>query len=132
MASAALSPYYDNASQITYSLVSTSKDSSLYRVSGRSLATPHTLEIIRKIGPNGAAANDHVIVRLTRVERNETTQKLATVSCSLDISIPRDTTAVTNSTVIAQLGALASLLNDSTALAATANNRGALIDGRDL
>lgn len=132
MATATLSPKYLGALSDAFELVSTSKDSSLYRMAGRSLATPFTLEISRKIGPNGASANDHVIVRIVRVDRNATTQKLATASVTLDVSIPRDTTATAAADVVAMMGTMASLINDCSDLAATTTNRTKLVNGRDL
>lgn len=131
MASATVTLYKSTSGTVEFSLVTTGKEQTTYRVAGRSLATPLSLEITRKIGPSGASANDHVIVKLTQVERNETSQKLATASATLDISIPRDTTAVSTTKVIELLGMMSSMLNEGATIP-YALNRTALVDGRDV
>jgi len=98
MASSSLAPYFGNTAstdQYTYALVSQSSTGATYKVAGRDLATPHGVEIIRKLTPASSPANDHVQLRVFRVERNTTTSKLATAQVLVDISIPKDTSILT-------------------------------------
>lgn len=132
MASATLAPYKTNALTQTFTLVSTSAEESIYRVSGRGLAQPWSLSISRKIGVNGQKSNDRVSVKISKVNINSTTSLLSAANVSMECSIPRDTVAVPATEVVECLGILASLLNDSTALAATTANRTAIVEGRDL
>lgn len=132
MASATLTPYYNNTQQQTFALVSTDKNGSVYRVAGRDLATPRQLEIIRKIGPTGAAGNDHITLKLTHVGKNSTTAKISAGSVTVDISCPRDTAAVSKGDMQAILSIISSLLNESTAMEATSVAITALTEGRDL
>lgn len=130
MASSTLSPYYNNASQLDYSLVTTSAGKTTYIRSGRPFAQPQLIEITRK--PSGGRSNDHIGIRIARVEPNATTNVLATGQITVDISIPKDQSVLTNTAMVELLGTLASLLDQATALNASAANRTALIEGRDL
>lgn len=132
MASSTIIPYKDHTTAVPFSLVSTSAEKTVYRVTGRSLGLPHEISVQRKIGGSGSKSNDHVIVRIARVEANAVTGIPATLLCSLDISIPRDQSVLTSTVQLEALGMLASLLDDSTAVAATTVNRSALIAGTDL
>lgn len=127
-----LTPYYNNTTQYTFVLVSTSDKVTSWKVSGRPLAQPFSLSIEKKIGATGQKTNDHVVVKVSKTDANSTSAELATCNVSMDISIPRDASAIAASEVIEMLGVLSSLLNDSTALAATTANRTALVEGRDL
>jgi len=132
MPSSSLTPYYSNAAQVTFNLVSSTEAGAVYIVSGHPLATPYKVEVIRKLTASAAAANDHVILRVSCIGRNATTGKLATASVTTDISIPKDTTVFAESDVVGFLGVMASLLNENAALQSTSVNRTALIEGRDL
>lgn len=130
MASSSLTPYKDNTNQVTFSLVSTSADKTAFKVSGRSIACPYTIELSRKLSTG--KTNDHVQVRVAITERNTTTSVLATGQVLLDISIPKDQSIITNTVMTEVLGVLASLLDQATANNASSANRTALIEGRDL
>jgi len=130
MASSTLAPYRNNANQVTFNLVSSSVEGSLWRVSGRSIATPYGLELKRKINPG--KSNDHVQARVFCTERNASTSVLATAQISLDISIPKDNSILTNAAIIDMLGVCASLLNENVANNAGVTSRTALVEGRDL
>jgi len=132
MSSASLTPYKNNSTTQAFTLVSNSATGALYSVASRSLATPYTVQITRKVGSPGALGNDHVFLKVSLSDPNSTTGKIATGSATLDISIPRDVTTVTQAELLEVLGILSSLLNDSTALAATTVARTALLEGRDL
>jgi len=132
MAAATLTPYYNNTTQTTYNLVSTGPTGSMWKLAGRDLGQPKSVEIIRKMTPIGSSANDHVILRLSNTMRNATTGKLATLVATCDISLPKDATDLTTNQRLYMLAELASLLNDSSANAATTVARSALIEGRDL
>jgi len=132
MASATLVPYNANGAQTTFTLVSTSEQKSVYRVASLDLATPYSLEIQRKLTPVGAKGNDVVSVKIQRVERNTGTNLLCAGSVKVEISIPKDTVALTKAKSLEMLGVLSSLLNDVSNLAATSVNRTALVEGRDL
>jgi len=132
MASSSLVPKKSESTVETFALQNTSAQGATYSVAGRGLALPKQIVIQRKVGPSGSTGNDHVIVRVVHTDANATTGKPVTSLVSLDISIPRDTATITPTEVVESLGILASLLNDSTALAATTVARTALVEGRDL
>jgi len=98
------------------------------------LANPESIELVRKVGQPGAAGNDHVILRLVKAETNATSLKIATGVVTLDISIPRDTVAVTATMINDMLGALISLLDECSDTTATASRAKiiALISGASL
>jgi len=132
MASSTLTPYRDNTNQVTFNLVSQGIDGATYKVSGRDLALPYSVEIQRKLTTGSSSANDRVKLIVRRVERNVDTGKLATLMVSSEISIPKDTSTLDGTAQIEICAILASLLNDATANAATTANRTALVEGRDL
>lgn len=132
MASASLTPYDDSSSQVTFNLVSQSATGATYKVASRDLATPFMVEITRKLTAPSASSNDHIVVRVARVERNADTGKLATLQCLVDVSIPKDTSILDSTAQLELLGVVGSLLNDSTAMEATTVARTAIIEGRDL
>jgi len=132
MASSSLTPYKNNTQQVTFALQSSSLTGAVYTVASRGLATPFRVSINRKIGPTNSTGNDHVILKVELSDPNSTTGKIATGLATLDISIPRDTSTVTQAEMVEVLGILGSLLNDAAALAATTINRTALLEGRDL
>jgi len=132
MPSSSLTPYYTNSAQFTFQLATTSETGACYKIAGRPLSTPYQVEIIRKVTPSAATANDHVILRATLIGRNATTSKLATASVSVDVSIPKDAATISETDVIHMLGVIASLINDSAALQSTTVNATALLEGRDL
>jgi len=103
----------------------------VFMVAGRSLGAPFELEQVRKVNAN-SLSNDHSIVRLTRKEANAATGKLATLQVTLDVSIPKDTTVLTQIEQKKLVSLLVSLLNESTAMEATNANITAIIEGRDL
>jgi len=132
MASSSLTPYYNATQQLTFALVSTSAEKAVWRVAGRSLAEPFELSILRKIGPTGSKANDHVILKVALTERDANTGFPATGSVAVDISIPRNDIAVATASMETLIKAVSSLLNDSTAAAATTVAADKLLGGNDL
>jgi hypothetical protein len=132
MASTSLSPYKNSSTTETFSLVSATENGATYKVSGRALSVPYTIDVRRKFTAAGAAGNDHVTVRVARVEANAETGKLATCQVMLDISIPKDTTVLTTTIQKEIISVLASLLNESTAMEATNANITSLIEGYDI
>lgn len=132
MASSTLTPYRNSANQVTFDLVTQSKDGATYKVAARDLATPHVVDIQRKLTSASATGNDHVLLRLARTERNATTGKLATLQVLVDISIPKDTSILTQTIQKEAIALMSSLLNDEVAIAATTVNAAALIAGGDL
>jgi len=132
MASNQLTPYYDSASTTTFKLVSSGNTGAEYQVEGRDLAAPYVVQIIRKKTAQNATGNDHVQIRVARTERNASTQKLATAQVMLDVSIPKDTSVITQTEQKKLLAILCSLLRDATANAATQANIAALVGGFDL
>jgi len=131
MASSTLNPYVDNTNHQAFVLKSTSESGAVFMVAGRSLGAPFELEQVRKVNAN-SLSNDHSIVRLTRKEANAATGKLATLQVTLDVSIPKDTTVLTQIEQKKLVSLLVSLLNESTAMEATNANITAIIEGRDL
>jgi len=132
MASSSLTPKYDNTNSYTFALVSTGIDGATYKVDARDLALPMVVEVKRNLTSSNKAGNDHVVVRMARTERNAASGKLATAQILVDISIPKDTSIITQAEQVKLIGAMASLLNDSSALAATTVARTGLVNGRDL
>jgi len=131
MASSTLNPYVDNTNHQAFVLKSTSESGAVFMVAGRSLGAPFELEQVRKVNAN-SLSNDHSIVRLTRKEANAAIGKLATLQVTLDVSIPKDTTVLTQIEQKKLVSLLVSLLNESTAMEATNANITAIIEGRDL
>lgn len=134
MPSSSLTPYKTSAGQVTYSLIGSSPTAAKWSVSGYGLGVPRILEQTLKVGAPGAAANDHVIVRLSQSDENSTTGKIATANVTLDVSIPRDSATITSTEIVELLGILSSLLNDCASVedSANATNRTALAEGRVL
>lgn len=132
MASSTLSPYKNNTTTQVFTLVTTGTTATSYKVAGRDLSCPYSVEIQRKLAPANASTNDHVVLRLARTERNVETSKLATLQVLVDISIPKDTSVLTATTQKEILSVVASLLNESSVMSATTVAVTALIEGRDL
>lgn len=132
MASSSLAPYKNNSTAVTFAYVGPISNGAQYKVSGRALACPHEITIEKFIGASGSAANDRVRITVRRVERNTTTDKLATLKTSLEISIPKDLSILDTTAQLEQLALMSSLLNDSTAMAATTAARTNIVEGRDL
>lgn len=132
MSSATLTPYYNATQQETYPLVSENAAGARWALAGRSIAQPKQIEVIRKVTASNAGANDHVVLRFSFTNRNATTYKLSTGAITLDISIPKDTGAVTAANLIEMVKEFGSLLNDSAAVGATSVNATALVEGRNL
>jgi len=132
MASATLQAYYDATLSETYSLVSSTANGSKWILPGQPIGCQKTIEIVRSLTPSGAMANDHVKVIMTNHGRNTTTGKIATSSISMDISIPKDQSILTETLMKQDLKELSSLLNDSRAGGATYNNALSLIRGTDI
>lgn len=131
MAKSTLAPYVNSSTQQSFSLVSSGKEGSVWKVASRDLACPYGIEIQRKLTSGNATGNDHVIVRVFRTERNATTGKLATAQVLLDISIPKDTSILTLTEQTKLVCVMASVLNAETAMEATLANITALLSGAD-
>jgi len=132
MATATLTPYIDNTTQVSFNLVSSTPNGARWLASGRSISEPYGFELVRKIGPSSASANDHVVAHVIRTDRNATTGKFATMRVSLDCSIPKDVSIITPTVQKNLVAVMVSLMNEATANAATTVNRTAFIEGRDL
>jgi len=132
MASSSLTPYKDSSNQVTFNLSTQGENFCQYIVADRPIATPYMLEIRRKTTSPGAASNDHVVVRLARIERNSETGKPVTGQVMLDISIPKDSDTITVAYMKELIGILSSVLNEDVALEATTANAAALLAGSDL
>jgi len=134
MASSTLAPYLSSTTTKSFSLASQGADLVLWRdpTTSRSLARPYTVSLIRKIGPQNAKGNDHVTLKISRTESNAATGQPVTAYCSLDISIPRDTSCIAAGNVQELVALLGSLLFNSTATPATLTNIIALVNGTDL
>jgi len=132
MASSSLTPYYDNSNQETFALLTQGEKSTRYVVAGRSVSKPYAVDVIRKISSAGAKSNDHVIVRVFRVETNEDTGLPATGQVTLDISIPKDDATITVAYVKQMVGIMSSLLNDDATIGAAPTAIASLVAGGDL
>jgi len=131
MASPSISPHHSSSSTTVFGLVSETANGVKWQVAGRSLSAPYTVELNRKIDPN-ATANDHIVLKVSRTEKNTTTSKSATGSVSVDISVPKDNTILTTAELVKMAEIAASLINDYSASAATTTNATAFIEGSDI
>lgn len=131
MASSSLTLYKNNTQSDVFTLASQNAAGANYLVAGRSLSAPKAISVNRKINAN-ASANDKISTKFIHTELNATTGKPATFSIDVIISIPKDTSNLTPTIQKEGCAIVSSLLNDGTAMAATAVNRTALIEGRDL
>lgn len=130
MASSSLVLYVSNADTQEFVLVSSSVNMTVWKVANRPLSNPFTIELARKL--TSGTKNDHVTVRIARVEANASTSQKATAQVLIDVSVPKDQSILTGAEISKMLGAAASLLNDGNNLALTGTNRGAIVDGRDV
>jgi len=129
--SSTLTPYKNSTQQTTFTLASENPSGQSYLVSGRSINKPFRLEVIRKLTTPGASGNDSIVLRLSRVEANATSGKLATLSASLIISIPKDTSVLDATAQKELVTNVGSLIFESTAAEATNVFVTALIEGRN-
>lgn len=132
MATETITAYESNVATSVFVLAQTGATKTEWRKTGRALALPYSLSVERKIGNSNSPSNDHIVLRVSRVEANATTSKLATFQVSLDISIPKDQTVLTPAEQKKALSIIASILNEGTAMEATNANITKLIEGRDL
>lgn len=130
MASSSITLYDSAAGTMTFLLVSSSVNETVWKAAGRSLSTPLELKLARKL--NSGTKNDTILVQFRRIERNVTTSQLATAQFKCELSVPKDQTILTPAILADLLGYASSLFNDGAALAATEANRGAIVDGRDV
>jgi len=131
VASTTLDLYKDNSVHEVFSLASQNAAGAAWLLPGRTLSAPKVVSLSRKINPNNGS-NDTVSLKIALTELNVTTGKPATFSGELKISIPKDTTVITQSIQKGVIGELISLGNDCTANAATNTKVTALIEGRDI
>lgn len=132
MASSTLTAYETSSVTKAFALAQVSATATTYILSGRAISLPYKVSIERKIGNSNASSNDHVLLRISRIEANATTAKPATFQATLDISIPKDQSILTPVEQKKVLALIASMLNDGAAVGATNANTTALIEGRDL
>jgi len=134
MASSSVTLYHGDTENRVYALTQTSANKTEFRVAGLALAEPQMLTIERKIQPGNSKSNDQIIVTVSQVSRNTTSGLLATGKVSVNISVPRDNSIITQ-TVMSQLcKQIGSLFgNNCAALSADAATSAlALLGGSDL
>lgn len=127
-----LTPYKNSSTTTTFELAYENASGQVYLVPGRMINRPYKLEVVRKLTPPSGNGNDQVIVRAQRVEANASTGKLATMSATLIISIPKDQTVIDATAQKETISWIASLLNECTVMEATNVNITRLIEGRNL
>jgi len=132
MSSTSLTPYKTNSTQETFVLANESSNGAKWIVAGRSLPCPYSLEQVRKLTAPTATGNDRVELHLKRVEPNATSGRLATMSVSLIISIPKDVSVLVPGIQKEMVAILASLLNEQTAMESTNVKITALTQGTNL
>jgi hypothetical protein len=132
MPSSSFNAYSSDTVYSLFGLVSSQANGAKWQVADRPIACPHSIEIERKIGPSGSNANDHVILRARLADSNDETGKISTAVVTLDISIPRDTTAVSSSDVRNLVAEVGSVLRDSSVMEATLSNISNLVSGSDI
>lgn len=87
---------HDGVTDVVFSLVGNTADGAVYRVSSRALSLPQGMDIQMQIGNPGAKGNDHIKIIIRNVVRNATTGAVSTGSVTLDLSVPRDSAAWTD------------------------------------
>jgi len=140
MPSSSLVPHNNNSTSTeTFVLQSSNGSKTRWVVAGRTLAKPYAVDVERKIAPNNSNANDHVILRCTHTEASTLAPyKLATMSATLDLSIPRDLTGFTSGNLTdasRMLAIISSLVDANSAMSVeNASNTAicALVSGNDL
>lgn len=132
MATTTLTAYTTNTLTQAFELQSTSETKTVWIATGREIACPYTVSVERKKASSNSPSNDHVVLRVTRIERNATTGKLATFQSSLDLSIPKDQSILSATEQKKAISWISSCLNEGTAMEATNANITKLIEGRDL
>jgi len=132
MASNTLTAYETATATKTFNLVTTSKEQTVWRASGRSLGQPYEVQIVRKIGNAGQKTNDNVQLRVLKTELDPATGLVATAHATLNISVPRNASLIPGAQIVQMMSVVASLLNDGTAVPSTSANKTALVEGRDL
>lgn len=78
------------STNITYTLVGSSNSGAAYKNATRSLALPQSLDFAYTIGNPGSKGNDHLKITLKDVVENSDTGLISTGSCTVDVSVPRD------------------------------------------
>lgn len=132
MATETLTLYKNNTQTQAFGLAQTSATKTVWLAAGRAISLPYSVSVERKPTSANSASNDHVVLRVSRVEANASTGKLASLPITLDISIPKDQSVLTLAVQKEMLCVLASALNEATAMEATNANITKLIEGRDL
>lgn len=132
MASASLTLYRNNTQSTVFGLASQYVNGAEYKVTGRDLSIPYKITVERNLTSGNSVSNDRVSVRISRVERNATTGKPATASVTLLVSIPKDTSVLTQTVQKELLAQMCSLLNDNVAVGTTTVNTSNIVSGSDL
>lgn len=132
MATETITAYEASTGTKSFLLRQTSATKTEWIISGRAISAPFNLILERKPSNNNSPSNDHVLLRVSRMEPNATTGKLATFQATLDLSIPKDQSILSPAEQKKVISLLASILNEGTAMEATSANITKLIEGRDL
>jgi len=132
MASASLVLSKNNTQTVTFGLASQFVNGAEWKVADRDLSTPYKITLERNLTQGNSVSNDRVSVRISRVERNATTGKPATASVSVLVSIPKDTSVLTQAAQKELLAMTSSLLNDCANVGATNAKTSAIVSGSDL
>lgn len=132
MASATISPYYNNTTTQAFALASEGENKCKYVVAGRPLNQPWSIEIERIISAPSSRGNDRVLVTQTRVEPNSEAGTLATMRIQTSLSIPKDQTVLSLSVQEQMIGVMASVLNEFAAVSSSVTNREKLLTGINL
>jgi len=138
MPASSLSLYNENTGTTVFALQSTSALKSVWAVTGRSLAMPLTVSVERKLTPNAAGGNDHILISVSQTEKSTySPYKLTNFTAKLDLSIPKDWsgfTGGTSSDMLKRIANLISVLNNAAALNvanASNTNLNAVFSGGD-
>jgi len=132
MATSIIYPHKNYAVTEAFNLTSVGADGATYKVAGRALACPYSIEMKRKLTPSTSAGNDHLTIRIARVERNTTNLKLATGQVLIDISIPKDTSIIGTTAQTELLRIASSLLDDYGTGDNSSANIAQILSGGDL
>jgi hypothetical protein len=132
MSSSTLTAYENSSDTQVFSLASENQNGARYLAADRDIAAPYVVDVVRKLTAPNATGNDHVTLRVAKTERNGDTGKLATMQVLVDISIPKDTSVLTQTIQKEVVSVACSLLNEATAMEATSVNIGKLISGLNL
>lgn len=87
---------FDGTTDVVFSLVGNTNVGAEYRNATRALSLPQSMEFAIQIGAPSAKGNDHLKMTIKDTRLNSTTGLVSTGSVTVDVSVPRDADAWTD------------------------------------